>query len=104
MPAPKPSAEARLVSDPKPPWIVYILRCADETLYTGCTNNLSRRLLRHGAGQVKYTRGRLPVTVAYQEQQTDRSAALRREAAIKRLSRRQKQLLCQGKLPTLRTI
>ncbi len=104
MPAPKPSAEARPVSGPKPPWIVYIVRCVDGTLYTGCTNNLSRRLLRHGAGQVKYTRGRLPVTLAYQELQADHGAALRREAAIKRLSRRQKLLLCQAKLPTLRTI
>lgn len=86
------------------PWTVYILCCADETLYTGCTNNVPRRLRRHAAGQVRYTRGRLPVALAYQEAVADHSAALRREAAIKRLSRRQKLQLCATGLPTPRTI
>jgi len=71
-------------------WTVYILRCADDTLYTGCTNDLSRRLAAHGKGRVKYTRGRLPVALAYHEPADSHGAALRREAAIKRLSRRQK--------------
>lgn len=72
------------------PWLVYVLRCADDTLYTGCTNDLPKRLRTHLRGQVKYTRARLPVTVAYHEDVPDRSAALRRERAIKRLTRQQK--------------
>ena len=72
------------------PWLVYILRCADGTLYTGCTNDLARRLRAHHAGQVKYTRGRLPVEAIYQEPAPDRSRAQIREAQIKRLSRQEK--------------
>lgn len=75
-------------------WGVYILRCADGTLYTGCTNDLARRLRAHGNQKVKYTRCRLPVDLAYFEAAADRSAALRREAAIKRLARRTKLALC----------
>ena len=75
-------------------WGVYILRCVDGTLYTGCTNDLQRRLRAHGNQQVKYTRCRLPVALAYFEAAADRSAALRREAAIKRLARRAKLALC----------
>lgn len=84
-------------------WTVYILRCADDTLYTGCTNDVARRLGRHAAGQVKYTRGRLPVVLAHQEAADGRSAALRREAAIKRLSRKEKLRLCGTPRPTPRT-
>jgi putative endonuclease len=69
---------------------VYILRCADDTLYTGCTNDLSRRLRSHERGRVKYTRGRLPVALAYSEPAESHGAALRREAALKRLSRAHK--------------
>ena len=75
-------------------YFVYILRCADGTLYTGCTNDLARRLRAHGNQKVKYTRCRLPVALAYFEAAADRSAALRREAAIKRLARRTKLALC----------
>ena len=72
-------------------YLVYILRCGDGTLYTGCTNDLPRRLQAHQSGRgAKYTRSRLPVELVYQEAVPDRSAALRREAAIKRLDRRQK--------------
>ena len=70
---------------------VYILRCGDGTLYTGITNDLPRRLAAHGSGRgAKYTRSRLPVELVYQEAVPDRSAALQREAAIKRLDRRRK--------------
>jgi len=70
-------------------YLVYILRCGDGTLYTGCTNDLPRRLQAHQSGRgAKYTRSRLPVELVYQEAVPDRSAALRREAAIKRLDRR----------------
>lgn len=72
-------------------WYVYILRCCDGTLYTGSTNNVPRRLSQHQKGQgAKYTRSRLPLTLVYQERQPDRSAALRREAAIKGLTRQEK--------------
>ena len=72
-------------------YLVYILRCGDGTLYTGCTNDLPRRLQAHQSGRgAKYTRSRLPVELVYQEAVPDRSAALRREAAIKRLDRRWK--------------
>ena len=72
-------------------YLVYILRCGDGTLYTGCTNDLDRRLRAHQAGRgAKYTRSRLPVELVYREAVPDRSAALRREAAIKRMDRRAK--------------
>ncbi|PHN07031.1 GIY-YIG nuclease family protein [Flavilitoribacter nigricans] len=72
-------------------WIVYILECADRTLYTGITNDLSRRLAQHNAGKgAKYTRGRGPLTLVYRETCTDRSQASRREIEIKALNRSQK--------------
>lgn len=72
-------------------YLVYILRCGDGTLYTGCTNDLPRRLQAHQSGRgAKYTRSRLPVTLLYQEPQPDKSAALKRENAIKTLTRPQK--------------
>jgi putative endonuclease len=71
-------------------WCVYLLRCRDGTLYCGVTNDLDRRVRAHGRGLVKYTRGRLPVAVAYTEAAAGRSAALKREAQIKRLTRREK--------------
>lgn len=80
-------------------WSVYILRCGDGSLYTGATCDLSRRLASHQRGKgAKYTRSRLPVALAYQEAAADKSAALRREFAIKRLSRREKLALI-GKEP-----
>ena len=75
-------------------WTVYILRCGDGTLYTGATNDLLRRLAAHRAGKgAKYTRGRGPLELVYREEQPDRSAALRRERAVKGLSRREKEAL-----------
>ncbi len=72
-------------------WRVYILRCADGTLYTGVTNNLARRLAAHAAGTAsKYTRSRLPVTLCWSKAMRSRSAALKREAKIKSLSRAEK--------------
>jgi putative endonuclease len=77
-------------------WYVYILRCGDDTLYTGITDDIPRRLAAHRAGKgAKYTRGRGPITLVYQEPQPDKSAALRREIAIKRLTRVQKLALCE---------
>lgn len=75
-------------------WWVYVLECRDGTLYTGCTDDIPRRLAAHNAGRgAKYTRGRGPVTLRYREETPDKPAALRREAAIKRLSRAEKQAL-----------
>jgi putative endonuclease len=74
-----------------------MLRCRDGTLYTGATNNLERRLATHGRGRgAAYTRARLPVTLVWSEPAGDRGAALRREAAIKRLSRADKLRLVQS--------
>lgn len=70
---------------------VYILRCADDTLYTGYTNDLAHRLRMHNEGKgAKYTRARRPVMLAYHEVCEDKSSALRREAAIKKLTRAEK--------------
>jgi putative endonuclease len=71
-------------------WFVYLLRCSDDTLYCGVTNDLERRLGRHARGDVKYTRGRLPVELVFSEEHPDRSAAQRREAELKRLPRKKK--------------
>jgi putative endonuclease len=77
-----------------PPWQVYILRCSDGSLYTGIARDLDERISAHNDGTgAKYTRGRTPVTLVYSEVATDRSMASQREAAIKKLSRADKQLL-----------
>jgi putative endonuclease len=76
-------------------WFCYLLRCADDTLYCGITNDLEKRLVAHNAGEgAKYTRGRAPVILLYHEKCEGKSAALKREIQIKRLPRAQKWLLC----------
>lgn len=81
-------------------WFVYILECADRTLYTGVTTDLQRRLDEHNHNDrlgAKYTRVRRPVSLQYHETCTDRSHACQREAAIKKLSRRAKlRLICDS--------
>ncbi len=73
---------------------VYLLRCRDGSLYCGWTTDLAARVKAHNASTgARYTRGRGPVTLAWSEEQPDRGTALRREAAIKRLSRSAKQAL-----------
>ena len=75
-------------------WTVYLLRCGDGTLYTGTTDDLPRRLAPHRRGKgASYTRGRGPLEVVYWEAQPDRSAASKREWAIKQLSRAEKEAL-----------
>ena len=77
----------------------YMLECADGTLYTGWTNDVQKRLAAHNTGQgAKYTRSRRPVCLVYAEAHEDRKEAMRREAAIKRLSRKQKLLLIKSHL------
>ena len=76
-------------------WVLYILECKDGSLYTGITDHLERRLAAHRAGRgAKYTRGRTPLTLRYLEICSDRSNALRREIAVKRLTRLEKIALC----------
>jgi predicted GIY-YIG superfamily endonuclease len=77
-----------------PRWLVYLLRCSDGSLYTGITNDLPKRLKAHAAGKAsRYTRSRLPVKLAYTEPRRSKSAALKREVAIKRLRRAEKDRL-----------
>lgn len=89
------------------PWYVYILRCADDSLYTGITCDLERRLNEHNHGNAaaRYTRSRRPVKLVYSESSTSRSAASRREHQIRTLPRLHKLRLIetsrnQGKLQT----
>ena len=75
-------------------WTVYVLRCRTGQLYTGCTTDLERRVREHNSGTgSRFTRSRLPVTLVYKEELEGRSEALRRERAIKAMSRSQKLLL-----------
>ena len=75
-------------------WYLYILRCGDGTLYTGITTDVEKRLETHRSGKgAKYTRGRDPLELVYREDCGSHSDALKREAAIKKLSREQKETL-----------
>ncbi len=77
-------------------WFVYILRCADDSLYTGVTLDVNKRLDEHNGlsnNGAKYTHGRRPVSLAYQESALSRSEACKREYAIKQLSRSEKEEL-----------
>ena len=76
-------------------WTVYILECRDNTLYTGITDNLEKRIACHNAGRgAKYTRGRGPVVLRYAETCETHSQALKREYAIKLLPKNEKIELC----------
>lgn len=83
-------------------WFVYVLRCADGSLYTGIARDVERRVAEHNANDrlaARYTRVRRPVQLVYRESAASRAAASRREAAIKRLSRKEKEALltqCAG--------
>jgi putative endonuclease len=80
-------------------WRVYIVRCADGSLYTGIAIDLERRIAEHNADSglgASYTRSRRPVTLVYEEAAADRSAASKREYRIKQLSRMEKLALIDG--------
>jgi len=79
----------------KSAWTVYILRCADGTLYTGVTRDVARRVKEHNSNKLaaRYTRARRPVVLVYQEPAKTRSAACKREYRIKQLARSDKQKL-----------
>lgn len=84
-------------------WFVYILRCSDNTLYTGVARDLDKRLHQHNHSRdgAKYTRGRRPVELVYQERAQDRSTAQQREHCIKRLSvEKKRQLIAQHRSAT----
>ncbi len=94
--APKTAAKKAVPAKEKQ-WQVYLLRCADDTLYTGIALDVAKRAAAHNAGRgAKYTRSRRPVTVLYTEGCAGKSAALQREAAIKKLPRAQKLALANG--------
>ena len=72
-------------------WVCYLLRCADDTLYCGITNDMDKRLSAHNAGTAaKYTRARIPVELVYMQACADRSDASKREMAIKKMKREDK--------------
>ena len=78
-------------------YYVYILKCRDNTLYTGITTDLENRLKKHNSGVgAKYTRGRAPVELMYYESGLDKSQALKREIAIKKLTRIKKEKLIEN--------
>ncbi len=78
-------------------WFCYLLRCADDTLYCGITNDLEKRVASHNAGTAsKYTRVRLPVEMIFVEECADRSGASKREMEIKGLKRADKQALIKA--------
>ena len=79
-------------------WFVYIVRCADRSLYTGVTTDATRRVAEHNDGRgARYTRARAPVSLVYLECVEDRGAALRREYEIKRMTAEGKQRLLAKK-------
>ena len=78
-------------------WYIYILRCGDDTLYTGITDDVEKRFAAHCAGKgAKYTRGRGPLALVHTEEVLDKSAALKRERAIKKMKRAEKLKLIDG--------
>lgn len=91
---PRPSTAADCQPDPASAW-VYMVRCADGSLYSGWTNNLARRLRAHKGGKAgaKYTHAKGAVKLTYAERCTDKSAALKREAALKKLPKPEKEAL-----------
>ena len=77
-------------------WCVYMARCADDTLYTGCTNDLEQRIKAHNAGKgAKYTMPRLPVKLVWWQPAADKSHALRLEFEIKTMSKKEKLKMIQ---------
>jgi predicted GIY-YIG superfamily endonuclease len=92
MVVPKPNKKTETVKANA--WLVYILRCSDDSLYTGVTTDVKRRSEQHNAGTAsRYTRSRLPVRVEYQEPHATRSSASKRECAIKAMARLEKESL-----------
>src|SRR5215216_28872 len=88
----------------RPMWFVYILRCADDSLYVGETNNVTRRLARHNNGvAAAHTAKYRPVRLVYTERYEDRDACIKRERQLKRWTRTKKEALIAGDLRALKT-
>jgi len=86
-------------------WYLYIIRCSDNSLYTGVTTDVSRRVIAHNQKSGgSYTRVRTPVTLVYQESHSTQSAALQREAQIKRWSRAKKLARIKGNIQELSSL
>jgi len=87
------------------PWTVYIVHCADGSLYTGIAKDVARRVEEHNSNNLlaaSYARSRRPVVLVYQELAATRSAALKREHQIKQMSRREKETLVLGRIEDVR--
>lgn len=85
-------------------WVCYILRCADDTLYCGISNDLEKRIATHNAGTAsKYTRARGPVQLVFVEMCADKSTALKRELTIKGLTREKKLVLISSESQKIST-
>lgn len=97
MPTTKSASKALEAGEPDASWFVYILRCADGSLYTGVAKDIDQRLKAHNAGEgARYTRGRAPVELVYRERCADQSLAVRREWDIKQMSRPRKLALIRA--------
>jgi len=97
-------AEKRFPAEAQQPWFLYILRCRNNTFYTGVTKDLERRLKMHNDGKAsRYTRARRPVKMIYQELCGTRVQALVRECQVKELSRKEKEKLILGGRKVSRT-
>ena len=96
--------QSKLPEEEGKPYFVYVLECADGTLYTGITTDVDRRVGEHNTKRLgaRYTKSRRPVTCVHRERLETKSAALKREFAIKKLSRARKLLLFGGQAPQTR--
>ncbi len=85
------------MTESKTNWYLYMVRCADDTIYTGISIDVSARVTKHNSGRgAKYTSTRLPVRLIYSESQPDRISAMKREVQVKRWSRKMKEDLVKG--------
>jgi putative endonuclease len=85
-------------------WFLYIVRCADDSLYIGETANVDRRIVAHNKGDCPHTSSRRPVTLACCEQYVDRRSCLERERQIKRWTRAKKEALIEGNIALLKKL
>jgi len=95
------SSTTKAKRDRVPPWTVYIVHCADGSLYTGIAKDVARRIEEHNSNNLlaaRYARARRPVVLVYQELAATRSAALKREHQIKQMNRREKETLVSGRI------
>ncbi|MBL4903150.1 MAG: GIY-YIG nuclease family protein [Desulfocapsa sp.] len=96
--------EINILSAPPTSWFVYLLRCCDNSIYTGITTNLDQRIHEHNHSEkgAKYTRGRRPVTLLYHEKMTSRTEASQREYQIKQMKKSEKeQLVKDSRTPVI---